>query len=57
MPNEKTINSFSISQVWLFFFFVYQQKAHSCALIHDFEIVIDSTHTEITGMAIVKRAI
>jgi hypothetical protein len=56
MPNEKAINSLSISQVRLFFIFFYQQKAHSCALVHDFEAVIDCTRTEITGMAIVKRA-
>ena len=54
--NEETINSLSISQVRLFFSFVYQQKTYSCALLHDFEVVIDRNHSEITGMALVKRA-
>ncbi len=56
MLDEETINSWAISQVCLFFFVVYQQKLYNCALLHNFKVVADPTHTEITGMAIVKRA-
>jgi len=54
--NDKpTINSFSIAQVWLFFSFKHNQAFYECALVHNYQVVNPSPD-EITGMAIVKRA-
>jgi hypothetical protein len=50
-----TINSFSIARVRLFFSFNYNHASYECALVHDYQIVNPSPD-EITGMAIVKRA-
>ena len=53
--NKPTINSFSITQVWLFFSFKHNQAFYEYALVHDYQVVNPSPD-EITGMAIVKRA-
>lgn len=53
--NKPTINSFSIARVRLFFSFKHNQAFYECALVHDYQVVNPSPD-EITGMAIVKRA-
>ena len=53
--NKPTINLFSIAQVWLFFSFKHNQAFYECALVHDYQVV-NPFPDEITGMAIVKRA-
>jgi len=55
-PNdEPTINSFSIARARLFFSFDYNHASYECALVQDYQVVNPSLD-EITGMAIVKRA-
>ena len=53
--DELTVNSFSVAQARLFFSFKYDQASYECALVHDYQVVNPSPD-EITGMAIVKRA-
>jgi len=53
--DEPTVNSFSVARVRLFFSFEYHHASYECALVHDYQVVNPSPD-EITGMAIVKRA-
>ena len=53
--DEPTVNSFSVARVQLFFSFEYNHASYECALVHDYQVV-NPNPDEITGMAIVKRA-
>jgi len=54
--NDKpAVNSFSVARVRLFFSFEYHHTSYECALVHDYQVVNPSPD-EITGMAMVKRA-
>jgi hypothetical protein len=53
--DELTVNSFSVARAWLFFLFKYNQASYECALVYNYQ-VINPSPDEITGMAIVKRA-
>jgi hypothetical protein len=53
--DEPMINSFSAAQAHLFFSFKYDHTFYKCALVHNYQ-VINPSSDEITGMAIVKRA-